>query len=51
MIEKMIFAEEIKGHLDYLILSDGRVWSKRRKIFLSLNDNGTGGEYFPGGIT
>ena len=36
---------EIQGYSNYLIYDDGRVYSKKRKIFLKLCDNGTGYKY------
>lgn len=37
MIEKLIFAEEISGFPEYLIFSDGRIYSKKRNKYLKLN--------------
>ena len=37
---------EIQGFSNYLIYDDGRVYSKKRKIFLKKKDNGHGYMYY-----
>jgi hypothetical protein len=34
---------EVRGYPNYLIYPDGRVWSKKTKLFLKASDNSSGG--------